>query len=197
MGISLQLLAYNEGDLIGPLLERVQPWVREIVVVVDDRSTDRTMEIAKQFTNRVYPYPLNMDFGAARNFALEKAREPWILQLDADEWPTECLLRNMNYAAAWMELNGCSGMAIRRHNLVAGEPIGASTWERHVRLFDSRLRFIGRIHEHLDGSSLILPAPEDWIIQHYKTSERQEMQNVRYQAWEEQRAIAKERYVGI
>jgi glycosyltransferase involved in cell wall biosynthesis len=63
-------------------LESVQ-WCDEIVVI-DSGSTDKTLEICREFTGRIYerPWP---GFVAQKQFGLEQCRGEWILNLDADE----------------------------------------------------------------------------------------------------------------
>lgn len=55
------------------------------IMVVDDNSTDKTLEIAKKHHATVVQHPLNEDFAAQRNFALAQIKSGWILFVDADE----------------------------------------------------------------------------------------------------------------
>ena len=56
------------------------------LIVVDTGSTDETVKVAGEYTDRIYSYPWRDDFAAARNFALSKASGHWIIFLDADEY---------------------------------------------------------------------------------------------------------------
>src|SRR3989442_4513395 len=58
-------------------------WVDEIVVV-DACSTDRTVELARRFTDKIFvrPWP---GYGPQKNFGIEQATADWILIVDADE----------------------------------------------------------------------------------------------------------------
>jgi glycosyltransferase involved in cell wall biosynthesis len=58
-------------------------WVDEIILV-DAGSTDRTLEIAQKYTEKVYERPWS-GYGQAKNYALDQAAGDWILWIDADE----------------------------------------------------------------------------------------------------------------
>jgi glycosyltransferase involved in cell wall biosynthesis len=60
------------------------------LIIVDDNSSDRSLEIAKFFENNdnrifVYSSPQNLGPGSARNFAIEKSKGVWLAILDADD----------------------------------------------------------------------------------------------------------------
>ncbi|MEK7521462.1 MAG: glycosyltransferase family 2 protein [Patescibacteria group bacterium] len=81
--LSAIVLTRNEEKNIRECLESVK-WCDKIVLV-DDYSEDKTVEIAKKFGAKVYKRKLNDDFAKQRNFGLEKARGEWVLFVDADE----------------------------------------------------------------------------------------------------------------
>ena len=187
--IALHMLVRDEETLLPTLLEQVKPYVSEMVIVVDDRTTDRTEQIAKAYGAQVYRYRLDHDFAKARNYGLGMVSAPWVLWLDADELLSPEL-------AEWLVrfLKGpqpdCDAIAIRRQNLIDNQPIGMHTLEWHVRLFRKHLRCQGRIHERIVVSKERLKvAPGQCQIFHHKTHERQEMRNKQYMEWPEQRAI--------
>ncbi len=68
-------------------------WADEIVVV-DSCSTDRTAEIARRFTDKVYVIPWRGYIGQ-KMVALEKVEAPWVLFLDADERLTPELVEDV------------------------------------------------------------------------------------------------------
>lgn len=86
--ISVCMIAKNEEQFIGGCLEKLIPYGLEIVVV-DTGSTDKTVEIAKQYTENIYSFEWINDFSAARNFAASKASHDWIIALDCDEYLEE------------------------------------------------------------------------------------------------------------
>jgi glycosyltransferase involved in cell wall biosynthesis len=80
--LSVITLALNEEHNIADCLSSAM-WADEIIVI-DSGSTDRTVEIAKKFTDRVLVVEWK-GYGAAKNFALEQSTGDWIFWLDADE----------------------------------------------------------------------------------------------------------------
>jgi len=150
--LSVTVITFNEEARLRGCLDSVA-WADEIVVV-DAGSTDRTVAIARDFTDRVLarPWP---GFAEQKNFALAEARGEWVLSLDADEEVTvelrDAILGIVKGSPAAM------GYAVARRNVMWG------AWIRHgglypdwqVRLFRrDRGRFVPRaVHEsvRIDG----------------------------------------------
>jgi len=82
--ISLCMIVKDEEKQLDRCLDSVQECVDEIVIV-DTGSTDRTVEIARRYTNKVYVHPWQDSFSEARNHYLRYATGDWIFQIDADE----------------------------------------------------------------------------------------------------------------
>jgi len=82
VSLSVVVLTKNEENRIARCLESVT-WADEIIVV-DDESTDRTLEIAKGFTDQAFVRKMDIE-GRHRNWAYSKAGNEWVLSLDADE----------------------------------------------------------------------------------------------------------------
>ena len=80
--ITAYVLTFNEARQIREVLESIK-WADEIIVV-DSFSTDGTVEIAREFKARVISEKF-CGFGKLRNFALDAARNDWMLSIDADE----------------------------------------------------------------------------------------------------------------
>lgn len=80
--LSVVIIVKNEEKRIGACLESVK-WADDIVIV-DDMSTDRTVEIARNYTNRIIQRKMDIE-GVHRNYAYSQAKDEWVLSLDADE----------------------------------------------------------------------------------------------------------------
>src|SRR4030066_124080 len=85
MKISVIIITKNEEKNIRICLDSIA-WVDEIIVL-DSGSTDATVTICKQYTDKVYETDW-IGFGQQKNRALKYASGDWILSLDADEWIT-------------------------------------------------------------------------------------------------------------
>lgn len=80
--VSVVVIVKNEEKRLAQCLESVA-WSDDIVIV-DDMSTDGTVEIARRYTDRVFAKKMEIE-GAHRNYAYSLARNGWVLSLDADE----------------------------------------------------------------------------------------------------------------
>ena len=82
--ISLCMIVKNEEDTLGRCLDSIKGLIDE-VVIVDTGSTDRTKDIAKEYTDKIFDFEWIDDFSAARNYSFSKATMDYILWLDADD----------------------------------------------------------------------------------------------------------------
>ena len=84
MTLGLCMIVRDEAAVLGRCLDSAAGLCDEIVIV-DTGSEDRTKEIARRYTDRVYDYAWRQDFAAARNFCFAQATADYLLWLDADE----------------------------------------------------------------------------------------------------------------
>ena len=82
--LSVCMIAKNEETNLPRCLASLLPLADEIIVV-DTGSNDRTRDVAGIFGAKVFDFPWNGDFSAARNASLAHASCRWILVMDADE----------------------------------------------------------------------------------------------------------------
>lgn len=85
--VSVVVLTKNEERNIEDCLRSVHGWADELIVV-DDESTDRTVEYARKYTDKVFFIKKDVE-GIHRNWAYAQAKNTWVLSLDADEQVTE------------------------------------------------------------------------------------------------------------
>lgn len=159
MELSLCAIVKNEESLIPQSLKSVKDVVDEIVIL-DTGSTDRTVDIAKEFGARVYHFEWCNDFAAARNEALNYVQGKWVLVLDADEVLTRAIVPEIKQA-----------IASEYHlviNLVRKE-VGASQspYSLVSRLFRNHpeIRFSRPYHAMVDDSvQSLLPREPHWQV---------------------------------
>lgn len=96
--ISAVIITYNDAERIRPCLESIR-WVDEIVVV-DMGSTDSTVAICREFTQRLYRRGWLPYADPLRNEAIALARGKWVLMLDADERVSPALAEELQTLAA-------------------------------------------------------------------------------------------------
>lgn len=80
--ITIAIIAKNEERRLEDCLKSAA-WAKEIVVL-DDMSTDKTVELAHRYTDKVFQRAMDIE-GRQRNYAYNLATQPWVLSLDADE----------------------------------------------------------------------------------------------------------------
>lgn len=162
--ISAIILTKNEEKNIEKCLESIK-WCDEIIVI-DDNSTDKTVEIAKKYKLTIYLHPLNNDFSSQRNFGQSHARHEWILFVDADEIVSDALSFEISNAIKLKDnnLRTFDGFYIKRSDFMWGKQLryGETGNIKLLRLGrkDSGL-WEGRTHEEwrVKGSVGILINP--------------------------------------
>ncbi|MGD2180914.1 tetratricopeptide repeat protein [Lusitaniella coriacea LEGE 07167] len=135
--LSLCAIVKDEEDSLPQCLHSVKDVVDEMVIL-DTGSTDRTVEIAREFGARVYEFEWGNDFSAARNEALQHVLGEWVLVLDADEVLNGEILPQMREA---MEREDCLAIALLREEVGATQSpysLTSRLFRRHRELYFSR-----------------------------------------------------------
>lgn len=88
MKLSIAMIVKNEEKNIERTLiplKQLKNYANIEIIIVDTGSTDRTVEIAKQYTDKIYFEKWNNNFADMRNVSIKYCTGDWILILDADE----------------------------------------------------------------------------------------------------------------
>lgn len=181
--ISVVINTWNEEKNLPRALASIRGFADEIVVV-DMESTDATVEIAKKAGAKVYLHKPTGYVEPARNFAISKATDDWILVLDADE---ELPGRLQAKLKKLTEKPTADFYRLPRKNLIFGQ------WIRHSRWWpDYNIRFFKKgsvvwseiIHSvpETHGRGQDLPGHESFALvhHHYETISQYLERNDRY-----------------
>jgi glycosyltransferase involved in cell wall biosynthesis len=182
--LTVIILTYNEELNLPQALRSVCGWAQQ-VIVLDSFSTDRTVQIAREFGAEVYQHRFE-DYAKQRNHALTlPIRSEWILFLDADEWVPPELQREI---AAVIDRNPPEdGFYIKRRFIWMGRWIRRGyypTWilrlarrgrvrceERQVNehlIVDGAVGYLQHDFIHEDRKDLA-----DWIAKHVRYARRE------------------------
>lgn len=139
--ISVCMIAKNEEQHIEECLKKLKPYHCEIVFV-DTGSTDRTVEIAAKYTDKIYHFDWIDDFSAARNYALAQAENDWILSIDCDEYLESI---DMDTLILLME----------QHSYDAGQVLIRNRFTQNGQTSIENIRvsrFFNKIYYHFEGA---------------------------------------------
>jgi len=149
--LTLCMIVKNEERNLLRCLDSVRSLTSEFIIV-DTGSTDRTPDIAAENGAELIPFDFTVvDFAAARNHAIDRARGEWILMLDADETLDPESAPKIEELVAVGEN---AGYFLERHNRSSDSD--KSFTDYVVRLFPNQPnhRYRGRVHEIIDTSIL-------------------------------------------
>ena len=151
--VSLCMIVRNAEEHIVASLRSAVQWVDEVVIAVDNTTTDRTREriadVQAEFPHTVWKVfdndsPTKIGFDAARNATVDASCGDWILWMDADE----TLIGGGNIHRL-LRRGAYLGFALDQHHMSQLPATHIST-DHPTRLFrrDSGARFYGVVHEH-------------------------------------------------
>lgn len=156
---------FNEERALPILLERHRGYVDEILVCVDSKTTDRTFQVAKKYTDRVFIMPWEDSFGKLWNQCFKHVRTRWILRMGADEHFSQVALDNLRRLVT--ELGSHDGFAFHEYEKVGDKYVYRAD---HYRLFRSYVQCMDvRVHEGLYGISNGLVLPKEYKFYHDKS----------------------------
>jgi len=146
--ISGLVLTHNSEDTIEACLNSLK-WVDEIIVI-DDESADRTVEIVNSFGKHVKVFNRKLDdFSSQRNFGLEKCANDWVLVLDSDEQISDELQMEIKSVLSQPVIE--TGFQIPRKNFFIGTWIRSIYPDYCLRLFRrTEASYRGAVHESLN-----------------------------------------------
>lgn len=169
--VSVVINTYNEESNLDRCLRSVKAIADEIIVV-DMHSTDKTIELARKYTDKIFFYEYTRYVEPARNFALSQASGEWILVIDADEELTDTLAAKLKDIAHDSQVDY---VEIPRKNLIFGKWIEHSRWwpDYNIRFFRrGKVKYSDKIHQppQVEGEGKKLDQSEQLALNHYNYS---------------------------
>lgn len=154
MNVSVVVSAFNEEKKLGECLASVKD-VAEEIIVIDNSSTDSTVEVAKKYTDKIFKRENYSMLNINKNFGFSKAKGKWILNLDADERLTRELVEEIKSLPQDSKVDG---YLIPRKNILFGKWMQHSIWwpDYQLRLFkNGHGKFAEKhVHEYIEVDGL-------------------------------------------
>ena len=153
--ISALIVCYNEEKVIERCLKSIAKCVDEMIVIHDGHCKDNTLDIARQYTTKVYEMKKHKGIGESWYIeGFNKCKYNWILRIDADEYLSIGLQKNISglmenkgfdgFSFYWPIWNGSqylSTKALRKSFLFRKSKIG------FIDKFHYPIKVLGRIYE--------------------------------------------------
>jgi glycosyltransferase involved in cell wall biosynthesis len=166
-GITVIVHTANSAKTLDACLKSVAGWADELLVV-DQQSTDDSVEIAKKYKARIIPFAKVGYVEPARQMALEAVETEWTAILDADEELPAAVRNNLSRL---LESPSAEVYALPRKNMIFGQWAKGGWWpDYQVRFFKTgTVRWPAHLHAQPEilGELEQLPAKEDWAILHH------------------------------
>lgn len=165
----------------------------EIVVLLDSsKNCDTLQTVIKEFQDvKTYFRNFKGDFATHKNYLGDLCNGDIIFNIDADEIPQEGLIHlveNMNEqfdVICVPRINICPGYTedfIQKHGFNVND-VGWINWPDYQgRIYKKNLKWIGNVHEKIDGAPKFIPPNPKFALWHIKTTERQNRQNELYKS---------------
>ncbi|MDR0222016.1 MAG: glycosyltransferase family 2 protein [Oscillospiraceae bacterium] len=158
--LSVGMIVKNEEKFLEKCLEALKPLlsaVKSELIIVDTGSSDKTVEIAERYADKVLNFEWVNDFSAARNFGLKKCVGEWFMFLDADDHfdgDFSEMTEFFNDKAKSAKYN--SAYYVTRNYSKPGDDAHSDLFVQRIARRTPELCFTGKIHETLDN--LFLPS---------------------------------------
>ena len=119
--LTIGMIVKNEEKWLDKCLSGIKPILDNVdseLIITDTGSTDKTVEIAKKYTDKILHFEWINDFAAARNTGIENAQGKWFMFLDADEIFQSCdeIIRFFN-SGEYTQFNSATFVCRNLYNL--------------------------------------------------------------------------------
>lgn len=121
--LTVGMIVKNEEKHLEKCLKSLQPLLDAVpseLIITDTGSTDKTVEIAKRFTDHILHFEWCHDFAAARNTGLFAAQGEWFFYLDADEYLDDAAPLIEFFNSGECDKYWSAGIAVRNYSNFEG-----------------------------------------------------------------------------
>ena len=160
---SVCMISYNDEECIRDTMENVDPYLVDDFVITDGGSTDKTIDIIKEYDTKLLHKKWADNFEIQKNNSLEHANQDWRIWIDADETYEPIFWNQLSWYIRDAESREVDCINVPRINIVHGltpELAKENAWnisyfnwvnypDYQQRVFKSHCKFAGRTHERI------------------------------------------------
>ena len=160
---SVCMITYNDEECIRDTMENVAPYITDDFVITDGGSTDKTIDIIKEYDVNLLHKKWNDNFEIQKNYSLDHANQEWRIWIDADETYEPIFWNQLVWYIRDAESRDVDCINVPRINIVHGltpEFAEENSWnisyfnwvnypDYQQRVFKSHCKFAGRTHERI------------------------------------------------
>lgn len=166
--ITLVMIVRNSNGRLKEVIEAHRECVTD-VVVIDQSSDDGTWEEAQQYADIAVKRRNKGKCEADRNFAFELGTQPWVLNLDDDEFLSTESKAKLFDIGSW----GCDIVWMKRKNFVDGVEMAFMGEDPQCRLFRrGAVRWSDKTHTYAEKAQNANVLFSDLTINHIRTYEQ-------------------------
>lgn len=206
INVTYAITVCNEMKELIRLLNFLQPKLKgddEIVIQYDETNVTTEVLNYLKIVEKLHPnhkvigFPLNGDFSTFKNNLKSNSNGIFIVNIDADEIPSEYLIDNIHQILQFNKdvdlffvprINTVSGLTQShidkwKWNVNSKGWVNFPDYQSRIYRRTSEIEWTGKVHETIVGYNTVslLPAEEDYCLYHPKDIERQEKQNEFYE----------------
>lgn len=175
------MIVRDEEEVLSRCLDSVQKEADEIVIA-DTGSRDKTVEIARRYTDRVFFFPWTDDFSAARNFVFSRASGDYLMWLDADDVIPDGMAEQLRKLKQRLVRENAD-MAVCRY--IGG---GCAYFRERIVKRSAGFFWQGRVHECITPHGKLIR--DDFTVVHLGSDKPRGARNLHiYQKWRAEEAL--------
>ena len=174
MKLSIPMMVKNESKYLSECLHSLRPLLEQLdceLIIVDTGSEDDTVEIAKQFTDKVFFHPWNHDFSEMRNITLSYAVGEWVLIIDGDEVLVDAM-PIINFLNNPKATNFNTGLIAVKNIMDENDPTNVSLFSSPRIFKNNGIKYSGAVHNQSNHKAPYYEIPSSIIHYGYMSTDK-------------------------